>query len=71
MKATTKTREQLNTRVDPRWKKEVKRDAVELGKTNDIVVNAILRHAFSTMTREDRSRLYRERPFEGLRKGAA
>ena len=69
MKPTAK--EHLNTRVEPKWKKEVRRDAVELGKSNDIVVNAILRHIFSTTTRNERAKLYRERPFESLRKGAA
>lgn len=62
---------QLNTCVEPRWKKEVKRDALELNKTNDIVVNACLRFVFSTMSREERSKLYRETPYSGLLKRKA
>jgi len=62
---------QLNTRVETRWKLEVARDAMELGKTKDIVVNACLRHLFSTMTREERSRLYKETPYAGLKKAAS
>ena len=64
-------RKQLNTRVEARWKKEVARDALELNKTNDIVVNACLRFVFSTMSREERGKLYRETPYAGLKRGAA
>lgn len=66
-----KARTQLNTRVETRWKKEVARDAVELDKSNDIVVNACLRFVFSTMSREERSKLYRETPYAALRTKAA
>jgi hypothetical protein len=64
-------REQLNARVETKWKKEVSRDALELSKTKDIVVNACLRFVFSTMNREERSKLYRETPYAGLRRAAA
>lgn len=60
-------RTQLNTRVETRWKKEVARDAVELNKSNDIIVNACLRFIFSTMSREERSKLYRETPYAALK----
>lgn len=60
-------RTQLNARVEPKWKKEVKKDALELGKTNDIVVNALLRFIFSTTTRSERSALYREIPYAALK----
>lgn len=62
---------QLNTRVDTKWKREVARDAVELNKSRDIVVNAILRFVFSTMTREERAKLYQETPYAGLKRTAA
>ena len=58
---------QLNARVERRWKKQVVRDAMELEKTKEIVVNAILRFVFTTMTREQRSKLYQETPYESLR----
>ena len=61
-------RTQLNANVEKRWKKEVRRDAVELNKSNDIVVNACLRFVFSTMTRDERRKLYRETPYAGLMK---
>lgn len=64
-------RTQLNANVERRWKLEVKRDAVELNKSNDIVVNACLRHVFSTMTRKERSQLYKETPYSGLKKRVA
>lgn len=41
----------------------MKADAFHLNKTNDIVVNAALRHMFSTMTRLERESLYRETPY--------
>lgn len=62
---------QLNANVEKRWKKEVRRDAVELNKSNDIVVNACLRFVFSTMSREERAKLYRETPYAGLKRVAA
>lgn len=64
-------RTQLNARVEERWKKEVARDALELKKTNDIVVNACLRFVFSTMNREGRAKLYKETPYSGLKKRMA
>lgn len=64
-------RMQLNTRVDPKWKKAVALDAVECGKSRDIVVNGILRFIFSTMNREERSKLYKETPYASLRRSAA
>lgn len=64
-------RTQLNTYVERRWKMEVKRDAVELKKSNEIVVNACLRFVFSTMTRLERAALYRETPYAGLKKKVA
>ncbi len=64
-------RMQLNTRVEPKWKKEVARDAVECGKSRDIVVNGILRFIFSTMSRDERSKLYKETPYSTLRRKAA
>lgn len=64
-------RTQLNARVEHRWKREVVRDAMELEKSKEIVVNAILRFVFTTMTREQRAKLYRETPYMGLRTKAA
>lgn len=64
-------RTQLNTRVEARWKLEVGRDALELKKTNDIVVNACLRFVFSTMNRSERAKLYKETPYSSLRRAAA
>lgn len=64
-------RTQLNANVESRWKKEVRRDAVELNKSNDIVVNACLRFVFTTMTRVERLKLYREFPYAGLKKRTA
>lgn len=61
---------QLNTRVEGKWKKEVARDALECGKSRDIVVNACLRFIFSTMNRDERAKLYRETPYAALRKKA-
>lgn len=64
-------RTQLNTRVEAKWKKEVSRDALELNKSNDIVVNACLRFVFSTMSRDERAKLYRETPYSNLKRKAA
>lgn len=64
-------RTQLNANVERRWALEVRRDAVELKKSNEIVVNACLRFIFSTMTRPERAKLYRETPYSGLKKSVA
>lgn len=61
----------MNNRVEMKWKKEVARDALELAKTKDIVVNGCLRFVFSTMTRPERAKLYKETPYSGLKKVSA